>query len=133
MSFDASAFRFGGPVPRGAHVARIPPGIDGKTALFRALVPALALPDYFGANWDALEECLRDLSWIEKKTVAIVHEELPPLPRRELLTYLSILSDAVKGWKEGEEHALAVIFPPAAGKRVAALAPRAKRRASPAG
>jgi len=124
MSFDASAFRFGGPVPRGAHVARIPSGIDGKTALFRALVPALALPDYFGANWDALEECLGDLSWIERRTVALVHEDLPPLPRRELLTYLSILSDSVKGWKEGEDHALAVIFPAVTKKGVLVLASR---------
>jgi len=133
MSFDIGAFRFGGPVPRGAHVARIPAGIDGKTSLFRALVPALALPDYFGANWDALEECLRDLSWIGKKTVALVHEELPALPKKELLTYLSILSDAVQDWKEGEEHALAVVFPSAAEKLIAALAVGARRRPPPTG
>lgn len=29
--------------------------------LFDALSEALALPDYFGHNWDALDECLRDL------------------------------------------------------------------------
>lgn len=124
MSFDASVFRFGGPIPRGAHVAHIPSGIDGKTALFRALVPELALPDYFGANWDALEECLKDLSWIEKKTVAIVHEDLPALPRKQLATYLSILSDSVKEWKEGEERALVVVFPAKAVKAIRALASR---------
>ncbi|HQR46453.1 MAG TPA: barstar family protein [Thermoanaerobaculia bacterium] len=122
MSFDLDVFRFGGPVPRGAHVARIPAGIDGKTALFRALVPALALPDWFGANWDALEECLRDLSWIEKRTVALVHEDLPALPQKELATYLSILSDSVADWKEGDEHALAVVFPAKAERAVRALA-----------
>jgi hypothetical protein len=121
MSFDVNVFRFGGPVPRGAHVARIPAGIDGKTALFRALVPALALPDWFGANWDALEECLRDLSWIEKRTVALVHEDLPALPQKELATYLSILSDSVADWKEDDEHALAVVFPAKAEKAVRAL------------
>ena len=116
MSLDPGLFRFGGALPRGAHVARIPAGIDSKTSLFRALVPALALPDYFGANWDALEECLKDLSWIGKKTVAIVHEELPALPGKELATYLSILSAAVADWKEGEEHALVVVFPASARK-----------------
>jgi RNAse (barnase) inhibitor barstar len=124
MNFDVGSFRFGGPVPRGAHVARIPPGIDGKTALFRALVPALALPDYFGANWDALEECLRDLSWIERKTVALVHEDLPPLPRKELQTYLSVLSEAVKDWSEDEEHVLTVVFPAKTETALKALARR---------
>jgi hypothetical protein len=119
MSVDIRAFRFGVPPPRGAHVAPIPAGIDSKTALFRALVPALALPDHFGANWDALDECLRDLSWIGKKTVALVHEDLPALPKRELATYLAILSDAVNDWKEGEEHALLVHFPAAAEKTLA--------------
>ena len=122
MSFDASAFRFGGPVPRGAHVARIPSGIDSKTALFRALVPALALPDYFGANWDALEECLKDLSWIGKKTVALVHEDLPALPKKELATYLSILSEAVKDWSEDEDHTLTVVFPAKTEKALRVLA-----------
>jgi RNAse (barnase) inhibitor barstar len=126
MSFDSRAFRFGGPLPRGAYVARIPAGIDSKTALFRALVPALALPDYFGANWDALEECLKDLSWIGKKHVVLVHEDLPALPKKDLATYLSILSDAVKDWTEGEEHSLAVVFPRAAEKRLGAPARKVK-------
>ncbi len=120
MSFDARVFRFGAPLPRGAHVARIPAGIDSKTALFRALVPALALPDYFGANWDALEECLRDLSWIETKPVVLLHEDLPALPKKDLAAYLSILSDAVKDWAEAEEHSLAVVFPASARKALAA-------------
>ena len=32
----------------------------GDGELFDALASALALPDYFGGNWDALDECLRD-------------------------------------------------------------------------
>jgi RNAse (barnase) inhibitor barstar len=32
----------------------------GEGDLFDALASALALPDYFGRNWDALDECLRD-------------------------------------------------------------------------
>lgn len=32
----------------------------GEGELFDALAAALHLPDYFGRNWDALDECLRD-------------------------------------------------------------------------
>jgi Barstar (barnase inhibitor) len=34
---------------------------DGP-ALLKALGKALAFPAYYGANWDAAEECLRDLA-----------------------------------------------------------------------
>ena len=35
--------------------------ITSAEALFSKLAQALELPDYFGHNWDALDECLRDV------------------------------------------------------------------------
>ena len=35
--------------------------ISGGPAMLKALGQALAFPPYYGANWDAAEECLRDL------------------------------------------------------------------------
>ena len=34
-----------------------------KPALLKNIAAALAFPDWFGQNWDALEDCLTDLSW----------------------------------------------------------------------
>lgn len=47
-------------------------GITGKQALMAALSEALSLPDWFGNNWDALDECLRDLGWLEQKGHVLV-------------------------------------------------------------
>jgi RNAse (barnase) inhibitor barstar len=36
--------------------------VRGKDDLLRAIAAALRFPDYFGMNWDALLDCLRDLA-----------------------------------------------------------------------
>ena len=36
-------------------------GVADQAGLFTCLAAALSLPEYFGANWDALLDCLRDL------------------------------------------------------------------------
>ncbi|BBC38035.1 uncharacterized protein SGFS_093290 [Streptomyces graminofaciens] len=38
-------------------------GVTDKPAFMDRCARALALPDYFGRNWDALADCLTDLSW----------------------------------------------------------------------
>ncbi|HCX33954.1 MAG TPA: hypothetical protein DHV08_10620 [Rhodocyclaceae bacterium] len=40
-------------------------GVRGKADFLAALASALAFPDWFGFNWDALEDCLGDLSWMQ--------------------------------------------------------------------
>ncbi|WP_255954315.1 barstar family protein [Streptomyces odontomachi] len=38
--------------------------VTGKAAFLDRCARALELPDWFGHNWDALADCLRDLSWL---------------------------------------------------------------------
>ena len=38
-------------------------GVKSKDELLRRVAQALQFPEWFGGNWDALEDCLSDLSW----------------------------------------------------------------------
>lgn len=105
----------------------IPSGIGSKTALLGALASAGSFPEYFGGNWDALEDCLRDLSWISKKEVVIVHNDLPLQGTpAECCIYLEILQTVLDDWAQVVKpdaveppaewayvnHELRVVFPP---------------------
>lgn len=39
-------------------------GVDGASELFAVISSAMQFPNYFGGNWDALDECLIDLDWL---------------------------------------------------------------------
>jgi RNAse (barnase) inhibitor barstar len=92
-----------------AWVAPIARGISDEPSLFSALATTLRFPNYFGKNWDAVLDLLRDFSWIHERDILIVHADVPAIPR--LSTYLEVLSIAMKAWPAGEEHRLLVYFP----------------------
>ena len=48
--------------------------VDLQQPVFEALARALAFPDWFGRNWDALEDCLSDLSWREAAGHVVILE-----------------------------------------------------------
>jgi len=39
--------------------------LRGKLGLFDALAKSLNFPNHFGKNWDALNDCLTDLAWLD--------------------------------------------------------------------
>jgi RNAse (barnase) inhibitor barstar len=92
-----------------ALVARIE-NIHSKAQLLKEISAGLKFPDYFGENWDALEECLNDLHWVENSEIVITHSNIPNISSGELKTYLEILSSAVKNWSNVPTHKLTVIF-----------------------
>ncbi len=107
--------------PLGTFVAQLPDEIVGKDELFRQLGKSLVFPDYFGFNWDALFECLRDFSWIKERNIAIVHSEIPILDEKELKIYLSILYESTVDWEGDDVHRLEVVLPKEAELKVRLL------------
>ncbi|KAB1928245.1 barstar family protein [Micromonospora noduli] len=62
---------------------------------------ALLFPGYFGWNWNALSDCLRDLNWLPADGYLIVVENAPRLlssNAEDRHTLFQILSQAVQHW-----------------------------------
>lgn len=51
-------------------------GAAGADALIGALAETLKFPDWFGGNWDALADCLGDLSWWASEGYVLVIEHV---------------------------------------------------------
>jgi RNAse (barnase) inhibitor barstar len=92
---------------------RLPPGmtvagatripgcqLTDKTAMLKAVADVLAFPDYYGANWDALEECLTDLSWWEGAVALLIDEATTPEDKAPETwgMLLDILAEAARFW-----------------------------------
>ena len=74
---------------------------DNEKQIHRDLASALRLPDYFGHNWDALEECLNDPALIGPPGVYLIVEYSESLwnglPRSAGIL-VAIWIDAAKTW-----------------------------------
>lgn len=79
-------------------------GSSNKCEFLGRVKTGLSLPDYFGGNWDALEESLRELEVGEKKGILLVFrsaDNLLGLPRQDLRVLLSILRETAHFWEAG--------------------------------
>ncbi len=75
------------------------------SGLLNEFARALDFPDYFGHNWDALEECLADLEWLPAKGyIVLITDAAQVLPddEDEYETLLEVLSDAGEAWGSGQ-------------------------------
>ncbi len=84
---------------------------DGKEDLLRQIYAGLKTVTECGLNWDALDEVLRDLSWIRQKDIVLLHGGLDSLPEEDLETYAEILFSAAEHWMGKRKHRLFFIVP----------------------
>ena len=83
-----------------------------KSGLLGEFARALSFPDYFGHNWDALEECLADLEWLPARGYVILVTEADQLLTKlddedDYETFIEILSEAGEAWSGKESGAVA--------------------------
>lgn len=90
-------------------VARVRYG--DKNALMKNIAAALQFPGWFGANWDALEDCLSDLSWLPAGGYVLVFEDARP--GEELGVLVDVLRCVAEWWAGRGKTFVAVFLDPA--------------------
>ena len=109
---DTAGFQFDGRLVREGRNVNVPSGIESKRELLEILGNSLSFPGYYGVNWDAFLDCIRDLSWLSEDVVVINHKDLPLEQKPELArTYLYVLRVAVEKWSDSGERELIIVFP----------------------
>ncbi len=79
--------------------------VFNKDTLMHALYQSCQFPAYFGFNFDALEECLNDFSWLEAKGFALVFHDFALFEERapeDAKTFLEIVRDVSQ--RRREDH-----------------------------
>lgn len=87
---------------RGAWIEIDLGSVKDKAALLKAFAAAFAFPATFGGNWDALADCLQDLSWRRDRGCVLylrgagAYARTAPL---EWATTLEIVTISANYWK----------------------------------
>lgn len=77
--------------------------VRDKAALFERLATALEFPGWFGHNWDALADCLGDLSWLPAAGYLILLEHCDGFSTHhsgDFTTALQVFAAAAEAWHE---------------------------------
>jgi RNAse (barnase) inhibitor barstar len=93
----------------GVFLARI--AFADKEKLLKNIARALEFPDWFGGNWDALEDCLTDLSWRDADGYVLVFEAAKPGDQLGVL--IDVLRTAAEHWAGRGKPFFAVFVDPA--------------------
>jgi hypothetical protein len=77
--------------------------VNGKASFLDTTARVMQFPPYFGHNWDALEDCLTDLSWLHADGFVLLIENCESFIHSapvEMATARSILDEAAAFWKD---------------------------------
>jgi len=75
----------------------------GKSGLFEALSKALKFPAHFGKNWDALNDCLTDLTWVDGRGWVLILAHGRPFAAKHPAEFdiaLDLFNGVAAWWQE---------------------------------
>ena len=81
--------------------------VEDRAAFLESCDEAFGLPEWFGMNWDALEECLADLELEGAEGVVVVWSQwglFAEASPADFATALDVLRSAVRGWGADGVH-----------------------------
>lgn len=85
---------------------------DGKAQILAQLAGALSFPSWFGGNWDALEDCLGDLSWSAADGHVLVIEGAQAAAADDVGVLRDVLASTAAYWSERGRPFFAVFIGP---------------------
>jgi len=89
--------------------------VSDKERLLGQFASALAFPQWFGGNWDALEDCLTDLSWRPADRHVLLIEGFQSLRARrpdDFGVLLDVIASSAQYWSERGRPFFAVFVDP---------------------
>jgi hypothetical protein len=105
-------------------------GVADKDALLRQFAASLGFPDWFGGNWDALEDCLTDLSWHAAAGFVLLlpgADTLAALHADDYGVLIDVLASCAQYWRERGVPFFAVCDDPGGALVLPALFNEAER------
>ena len=95
---------------KGSGLSPVRVAFSDKVQLLKNLAVALGFPDWFGHNWDALEDCLTDLSWRDASAHVLLIEEAKP--GDDLGVLIDILRSSAESWAARGKPFFAIFLDP---------------------
>lgn len=96
---------------RGSRLSLVRIRVDDKETLLKHIAAALDFPGWFGANWDALEDCLSDLSWREAPGHVLLFDQARA--GDDLGVLIDVLRSSAEYWAGRGRPFFAVFIDPA--------------------
>jgi RNAse (barnase) inhibitor barstar len=77
--------------------------VTDKTSLLKKIAHELDFPDYFGMNWDALSDCLTDMSWKPAAGYVLLFSNIQSFRRsapKDMEIIREIFDSSTQYWKQ---------------------------------